>query len=87
MKSTAGARGLIFLSRNEADTGRRLDGWSLVLCTIDDVEARTETITGWCQHSDLAVLLPADPPGGRWESVSIEARRLELRPGLPRPTG
>ena len=86
VKSTAG-RGVVFLSRNEADTGRRFDDWSLVLCAIDDVGARTGTISGWCRHSDLAVLLPADRPGGRWESASIEVSRLELRPGLPRPTG
>lgn len=87
VKATAGDRGLVFLSRNEADTGQRFADWSLVLCTIGEVEARTGTITGWCQHSDLAVFLPADPPGGRWESVSIEVSRLELRPGLPRPAG
>lgn len=85
VKTTAGDRGVIFLSRNEADTGQRFGDWALVLCVVDDVESRTGTIIGWCHHSDLAALLPVDSGGGRWESVSIEISHLNLRTGLPRP--
>lgn len=85
VKATARDRGVVFLSRNESDTGHRFADWSLVLCVVDEVESRTGTITGWCHHSDLAALLPVDSGGGRWESASIEISHLNLRTGLPRP--
>lgn len=87
VKSTAATSGaLVFLSRAEADAGSRLSDWALVVCAVRDVLNRTGEVIGWCQRADIDDLLPGDTPGSRWQSVAIELERLDLQPGLPRPS-
>lgn len=85
--TTSTTEAVVYLSRSEADTGRRFAGWALVVCTVDDVVSRTGAIVGWCQRSDFEDLLPVDVLGSRWQSVAIEVVKLPLQPGLPRATG
>lgn len=77
--------GVFYMSRNEADVANRFSSWALVLCVVEDLEARTGAIAGWCQVSELAPMLPTDAPGGRWQSAAIEIERIRWQPGIPRP--
>jgi hypothetical protein len=86
VKATTPSRGELFLSRNEAEVGMRLEDWALIVCQVDDIERRTGSLLGWCQGTLLSPFLPVDAPGGSWQSVSIELERLPLQPGLPRAT-
>jgi hypothetical protein len=81
--ASSGDRISVFLSRNEADVGRRLQEWALVVCLIDDVAQRTGRIVGWCGASDLEPLLPQDVAGGRWETARVDLALSTLVSGLP----
>jgi hypothetical protein len=76
----------IHISRNEARTGARYPEWSLVVCHVDDVEARTGELQGWCAATTFSIRLPRDPDGGRWEQAEVEIRPVELMPDLPPAT-
>ncbi len=71
-----------FLSRHEAEVGRRDARWSLVFCraTADGAVS----VLGWCPAAALADLLPHDAPGPtRWASVELTLPPDRLRPGIP----
>lgn len=73
----------IFLSRNEAETGRRLVGWSLVVCHITHLDTTAGTVLGWWPYSELAERLPRDAGGGRWAQAELTLAVADARPGLP----
>lgn len=73
----------VLLSRNEAETGRRLVGWSLVACHITDTDNAAGGILGWWSHQQLAEHLPQDARGGRWAQVELTLAIADARPGLP----
>jgi hypothetical protein len=77
---------VVHISRNEAEIGQAYADWALVVCRIDDVEARSGEICGWCHVGDFAARLPNDAAGGHWEQAVIELSADELLPGLPLPT-
>lgn len=77
---------VVHISRNEAKIGQTYPDWALVVCRVDDVEARSGEICGWCQAGDFAARLPRDAAGGHWEQAAIELSADELLPGLPLPT-
>jgi len=74
----------VFLSRNEAEQGKRDPRWILVVCERD---ARgTIGLLGWCTYAVLRALLPRDPEDGncgRWVTAELTMRRESFRPGLP----
>jgi hypothetical protein len=76
----------IHISRNEARTGTDYPDWSLVVCHVADVEARTGELRGWCAASAFSARLPLDPDQGRWEQAEIEISSGELMPKLPLAT-
>ena len=73
----------IHISRGEAQTGRRLPDWSLVVCAVENVDQRQARIIGWCEYHTLAGALPHDTPAGRWEQARLELDVALLMPGLP----
>lgn len=73
----------IFLSRNEAETGRRLVGWSLVCCHITDLDTAAGTVLGWWPYEALAERLPQDVGGGRWAQAELTLALADARAGLP----
>ena len=54
----------IFISRNEARAGESIDGWSLVLCAIRDIDETSGSILGWWSYDLLIGRLPRDVEGG-----------------------
>lgn len=76
----------IHISRNEAITGGKYPDWALVVCRVDDVEARSGELQGWCPASAFSTRLPLDSEGGRWEQAEVEIRPGELMPKLPPAT-
>lgn len=77
----------VHLTRNEARTGLRLPGWSLVVCWVDDVQRRTGEVLGWIDAAKLEERFPRDVHFGRWESAAIEIQLAELVPGIPAAAG
>lgn len=71
----------IYLSRNEAEVGRRDPAWSLVICRLGADEAIS--IVGWCRGSALEPYLPSDRPAGRWVQAELEIPEAILIAGLP----
>lgn len=69
-----------FLSRNEADVGRRDRDWALVYCEAHDDQAE---VIGWCRGPNLEPYLPVDAPGGRWRTVEITMPLAALFDGIP----
>ena len=79
--STRGKVFRIYLSRNEAECGRRDPDWRIVVCRYVDSVAE---VVGWCSFSQIAGRLPTDPPsGGRWASVEINLGIADVLPGMP----
>ena len=76
---------IIFVTRNEINTGLKLRDWFLVVCKIDDVDRALGDVVGWCIGGDLIDLLPQDAPLGSWDQARIELPAKRLTPGLPRP--
>src|SRR4051794_4270699 len=76
----------IHISRNEARTGTDYPDWSLVVCYVDDIAARTGELQGWCAASAFSTRLPLDTDRGRWEQAEIEIGPGELLPNLPLAT-
>jgi hypothetical protein len=75
-----------YLSRNEADVGRRDPSWALVACTL--LSGGEVRIEGWCRMAYLESMLPSDQQPlsdgrGRWATVRIRLPRTSLNPGLP----
>jgi hypothetical protein len=85
--STIAEELVVYLSRNEAETGLRSEAWALVVCRVTDIERREGQIVGWCHALELATALPADTPNGRWEAVAIKVAVDDLMPGLPSAVG
>lgn len=81
--ATAAAEISIHLSRNEFKTGIRYSDWSLVVCRITDVPARTGEIIGWSTAAALGALTPTDGEHGQWESALLTLDVNSLLPGLP----
>ncbi|MHB2001652.1 MAG: protein NO VEIN domain-containing protein [Solirubrobacteraceae bacterium] len=73
----------IFISRNEAETGLRMTGWSLVVCLITDTKDTTGSVLGWWSYDDLAERLPQDVHGGAWRLAELILPLKDARPGLP----
>lgn len=73
----------VFLSRNEAETARRIADWALVACLIDDRASRSGSLLGWWPYGALAKRLPSDATGGRWEQAQLTLRLADAHPGLP----
>lgn len=71
----------IYLSRNEAEVGRRDPAWSLVVCRLGADDAIL--IVGWCRGSALEPYLPSDRPAGRWVQAELEIPEAILIAGLP----
>ena len=74
---------VIYLTRNEADTGSRFHDWSLVVCSVSDTVRREGEIIGWCSGQELAEYLPEDVENGMWREAKITLDLDVLRPGLP----
>lgn len=85
--STIAEELVVYLSRNEAETGLRLEAWALVVCRVTDIERREGQIVGWCPALELATAFPIDTPNGRWEAVAIKIAVDDLMPGLPSAVG
>ncbi len=77
---------VVHISRNEASTGETYPDWALVVCQVEDLEARRGTICGWCHAGDFIARLPQDPAGGKWEQAAIQLSIDDLTPGIPLPT-
>lgn len=73
----------LHLSRNEADTGRALADWALVVCAVEDTDRRRGRIVGRCTAAALENLLPVDGPQSRWEQAEVDLPIERLAPGLP----
>lgn len=73
----------IFISRNEVDTGMRVQGWSLVVCRITDIENAAGSVLGWWSYDDLAQCLPRDVGGGAWRLAELTLRLEHAHSGLP----
>ena len=73
----------IFLSRNEAMTGARLDNWWLVICHVNDIEGRNGEVIGWVQGSTISERLPMDATGGVWQTAKLEIPLDRIVGGLP----
>jgi hypothetical protein len=69
-----------YLSRNEAEVGRRDPQWALVYC--ERVSERTELV-GWCGGPALEPYLPTDAEGGRWRVAEMSLPLPTLSVGLP----
>ena len=79
--STRGDAFIVFLSRNEADTGRKDPAWRLLVCR--HTEEATE-IVGWAAFDVVAPHLPEDKsPLGRWATARLTLQHQILEPGLP----
>lgn len=77
-------RVLIYLSRNEADTGERYESqWALVVCRVLDLDEKRGELLGWLPVGSLRNLFPQDTGRGRWESAELEINVAELFPGMP----
>lgn len=76
-----GPRVSIFISRNEAEVGRRDANWALVVCRVSPLDS--VAILGWLSGGWLAGHLPIDGDGCRWQSAEIEIHLGDLHPGLP----
>lgn len=70
-----------FLSRNEAEVGRRDSGWALAL--VHEDEAGELQTVGWCRGKALLRFFPSDEPGGSWRSVELQVPTSIFAPGLP----
>jgi hypothetical protein len=83
VKTSASSRSFrIFLSRNEAEVGRRDPMWSLVACRLQD--DRTPKILGWCRFEVLEPRLPTDTTQlGRWVAAELHLSSQDLKRGLP----
>lgn len=73
----------VFLSRNEADAGRKTDGWSLVVCHVVNVERAEGSILGWWSYEGLAHQFPRDVDGGTWQQARLTLSISDAHPGLP----
>jgi hypothetical protein len=73
----------IFISRNEAHAGESIEGWSLVVCRVTDIDEADGLILGWWSYSDLVKRLPRDVEGGEWRQAKITLSVREARVGLP----
>jgi hypothetical protein len=78
---------VVYLSRNEAEMGARFDEWALVVCRITNVDDREGEIVGWCTGRQVAKVLPADSPSGRWQVAALTISKAELIPGIPGAVG
>jgi hypothetical protein len=79
--STSAGDFVIYLSRNEADTGKRDPTWHVVICRYSDGHAE---VIGWVPFVSLAPRLPADPAsGGQWVTAQLRFELREITPGLP----
>jgi len=79
---TAGDVMRIFLSRNEAEVGRRDSNWYLVVCQLT-FEGAIEVV-GWSRGRELEEVLPSDTtPSARWESARLMISIDTLTPDLP----
>ena len=73
----------VFISRSEADTGRKTDGWNLVVCHVGNVDRAEGTIVGWWSYGGLADRLPRDVDSGSWQQARLTLRVSDAHPGLP----
>lgn len=81
VKTTRMSRPHVFLTRNEADRAPHVDGWCMVVCTVEGDEV---AVLGWCDFEPLAPRLPADrDPMCRWSVAELEIDAEDLRMGLP----
>lgn len=83
IKTSASSRPIrVFLSRNEFDRGLSDQDWRLVVCVLDEKDAR---VVGWTKPMWIAARLPNDSgsTGCRWESSSLVFDRSDLSMGLP----
>lgn len=74
---------IVYLSRNEADTGLSRPNWWLVACLVDDVENRHGEVIGWISGISLADHFPSDAVHGAWESTRLSIPRSWFVAGLP----
>ncbi len=74
-----------YISRNEAEYGKRDPLWFMVACYISDVESHQGEIIGWCSIEGIAEFLPTDATGGKWASAEITLPRTALRSWIPSP--
>lgn len=83
-QSGGGEPARVFLSRNEAEQGKRDKRWILMVC--DRFAGGAVTVRGWCHYEAIAGALPHDgkgTPTGRWSSVELRLDRALLMSGLP----
>jgi uncharacterized protein DUF3883 len=73
----------VFLSRNEAETARRIPDWALVACLIEERASTSGSVLGWWSYDALADRLPSDAAGGRWEQTQLTLPLADAHPGLP----
>lgn len=78
---------VIYISRNEANTGIQRRDWSLVVCRISNVESRVGDVLGWSTASELSMSFPSDTPNGAWESAKVSIPLALLVPGIPGGVG
>lgn len=79
-----GPRVTVFVSRNEAEVGRRDADWALVVCHVSPLDS--VEVLGWLSGDWLAGHLPTDGDSCRWQNAEIEIHLGDLCPGLP-PAG
>ncbi|MEX1009028.1 MAG: DUF3883 domain-containing protein [Acidimicrobiia bacterium] len=71
-----------FISRAEAETGRRLREWILTMCHVP--LAGGASVVGWCRYDTIHPLLPRDAHDrGTWQTARIRAHPGLFKPGLP----
>jgi hypothetical protein len=71
-----------FISRSEAETGRRLSDWLLTACHLPPTGE--PAVIGWCRFEMLEPLLPRDVDANTtWQSARVRVPAGLFRPGLP----
>jgi hypothetical protein len=75
---------VVFLTRNEADTGLTDQGWRLVVCQEGSSGI---DVVGYCRAAELARDLPTDSESARWVVARLIVRQHVLAAGLPLEPG
>lgn len=79
---SAAAMAVVFVTRNEFETGLTDPDWRLVVVRVD--RAGRGAVLGHMGGAGLGPLVPEDrTDGGRWEVARLQLSTVTLSPGLP----